>query len=136
MHNKLFSIILCASILTGCSSSSSISSSSVSSSNSSSDSEETSDIIPSLSISNTWDTDNIHYQQISLQIENDSKKNIKTWQIQLKYAENSTLSQNWNCTVNDTWLVTPADYNAEIDVGSSASDMGIIAGAGSSDTLP
>ncbi len=125
-----FKLIFCSALfLCGCSSSA------VSSASSSSDSEETSDIIPSLTVSNTWDTDNVHYQQMSLQIENDSKKNIKSWQIQLNYAENSTLSQNWNCSVSDTWLVTPADCNAAIDAGSSASDMGIIAGAGSTDTF-
>jgi endoglucanase len=121
-------------LLNGCSSSPAVSSASPQSTSQPAE-EETSDIIPSLTVSNTWDSDNIHYQQISLQIENSSDKDIKIWQMQLKGPDNSTLSQNWNCSVSDIWSIAPAEYNAEIKTGSSVKDIGLIIGSKSTDAF-
>lgn len=82
-------------------------------------------------VSNSWNKDGGVGVQLSLNIENNTDKDVSGWERKLTVKSGTTVEveQFWNCTVSvkgNVITVTPADYNKTIAAGGSVRDVGII----------
>ncbi len=82
-------------------------------------------------VSNSWYKDGGVGVQLSLNIENNTGKDVSGWERKLTVKSGTTVEveQFWNCTVSvkgNVITVTPADYNRNIVAGGSVGDVGII----------
>ncbi len=82
-------------------------------------------------VSNSWNKDGGVGVQLSLNIENNTDKNVSGWERKLTVKSGTTVEveQFWNCSVSvkgNVITVTPADYNKNIVAGGSVGDVGII----------
>ena len=82
-------------------------------------------------VSNSWYKDGGVGVQLTLNIENNTEKNVSGWERKLTVKSGTEVSveQFWNCSVSvkgNVITVTPADYNRNIVAGGSVGDVGII----------
>ena len=82
-------------------------------------------------VSNSWYKDGGVGVQLTLNIENNTDKNVTGWERKLTVKSGTTVEveQFWNCEVSvkgNVITVTPADYNRNIVAGGSVGDVGII----------
>ncbi len=82
-------------------------------------------------ISNSWNKDGGVGVQLTLNIENNTDKNVSGWERKLTVKNGAEVSveQFWNCSVSvkgNVITVTPAEYNKNIVAGGSVGDVGII----------
>ena len=82
-------------------------------------------------VTNSWYKDGGVGVQLSLNIENDTEKNVSGWERKLivKNGAKVEVDQFWSCSVSvegNVITVTPADYNRNIVAGGSVGDVGII----------
>lgn len=82
-------------------------------------------------ISNSWNKDGGVGVQLTLNIENNTDKNVSGWERKLTVKNGAEVSveQFWNCSVSvkgNVITVTPAEYNKNIVAGGSVGDIGII----------
>ena len=82
-------------------------------------------------VTNSWYKDGGVGVQLSLNIENNTDKNVSGWERKLivKNGAKVDVDQFWSCSVSvegNVITVTPADYNRTIVAGGSVGDVGII----------
>ncbi len=82
-------------------------------------------------ISNSWDTGSGVGVQLALTVANETGKDISGWERKLTVKSGAEVSveQFWNCSVEvkgNVITVTPAEYNKNMNAGSSVGDIGII----------
>ncbi|MBR6537655.1 MAG: cellulase family glycosylhydrolase [Lachnospiraceae bacterium] len=82
-------------------------------------------------VTNSWYKDGGVGVQLSLNIENNTEKNVSGWERKLtvKNGAKVEVDQFWSCSVSvegNVITVTPADYNRNIVAGGSVGDVGII----------
>lgn len=82
-------------------------------------------------VTNSWYKDGGVGVQLSLNIENNTDKNVSGWERKLivKNGAKVEVDQFWSCSVSvegNVITVTPADYNRTIVAGGSVGDVGII----------
>ena len=82
-------------------------------------------------VTNSWYKDGGVGVHLSLNIENDTEKNVSGWERKLivKNGAKVEVDQFWSCSVSvegNVITVTPADYNRNIVAGGSVGDVGII----------
>ena len=80
---------------------------------------------------NSWYTDGGVGVQLTLNVENNTDKNVSGWErtLTVKKGEEVEVDQFWSCSVNvegNVITLTPADYNRTIVAGGSVGDVGII----------
>lgn len=83
----------------------------------------------SISQSGGWDEGSDKCYQYTIKITNTSSSKIKDWKVTVDFGTNVTLNNSWSGTfsVNGSKVtITPAEYNREIDAGSSYNDVGFI----------
>lgn len=82
-------------------------------------------------VSNSWNKDGGVGVQLTLNIENNTDKNVSGWERKLTVKSGAIVEveQFWNCSVSvkgNVITVTPAEYNKNIVAGGSVGDVGII----------
>ena len=82
-------------------------------------------------ISNSWDTGSGVGVQLALTVANETGKDISGWERKLTVKSGAKVSveQFWNCSVEvkgNVITITPAEYNKNVNAGSSVGDIGII----------
>lgn len=85
----------------------------------------------SYKVENYWWTGNMVGVQLSLTVTNETGKDISGWERKLTVKSGAEVSveQFWNCSVSvkeNVITVTPAEYNKNINAGSSVGDIGVI----------
>ena len=82
-------------------------------------------------VTNSWYTDGGMGVQLTVNVENNTEKNVSGWERKLTVKDGAKVEvdQFWSCSVSvegNVITVTPADYNRTIVAGGSVGDVGII----------
>ncbi len=98
----------------------------------------TSNVTATLSAVNGWQSNNQYYTQYDVSITNNGSSTINSWSVSLSGASGASVSQSWNCGIsesNDTIVVTPVNWNAQVSAGSTVNSIGIIVASSSANAL-
>ncbi|MDL2301512.1 cellulase family glycosylhydrolase [Lachnospiraceae bacterium OttesenSCG-928-D06] len=85
----------------------------------------------SVTLLQSWESEGLHYYQYSIDYENTTNKNINSWEINLSFSQEFTISDYWNGSffVSEKNIhILPLSYNGTIAPGSSLSNIGFIIG--------
>lgn len=82
-------------------------------------------------VSNSWNNEAGVFVQLSLNVQNNTDKNVSGWERKLTVKSGTTVEvdQSWGCSVSvkgNVITLTPADYNKTIAAGGSVGDIGVI----------
>ena len=78
---------------------------------------------------NSWESSGERFTQYTLTVTNAGPGDMDTWRVDLDLGSPFTLESSWNGVFSvsgSTLTVTPADYNAALQAGSAAADIGFI----------
>ena len=87
------------------------------------------DTYATLALANNWESGDLKSGQFALRVVNGEKEAIKNWKVEIGLPEGAKLDNGWNGEYKvegGKLIVTPAEYNSEINAGSSLSDVGFI----------
>lgn len=82
-----------------------------------------------LSMTNSWQSNNAYYYQYNIIVKNNTNTAISNWSIDLKANTSFNIESSWNgnYSINgNTLKITNVDYNGTLNSGSSANDVGFI----------
>lgn len=80
-------------------------------------------------ITNTWEADGQIFSQYTVTIENTSTQDVNEWSVSINFDEAITFSDGWNASFaveNNTMIITPVEYNSQLQAGVTLSDIGFI----------
>ncbi|MCM1118071.1 MAG: cellulase family glycosylhydrolase [bacterium] len=81
-----------------------------------------------LQLSSSWDGEDGHYYQYAASIENLSDRKITDWEITVPGFDDCKVDSYWCCEVDvedDSLIITPADFNEEIEKDGRVEGIGI-----------
>ncbi len=84
-------------------------------------------------LSNSWESNGRQFYQYTLTVKNTSKQPCKSWETDLKFSGDISLSDGWNGQYSvrgNTLHISSVSYNGQLTAGGSTQDVGfIISGA-------
>ena len=87
------------------------------------------DTYATLTLANNWESGDLKSGQFALRVVNGEKETIKDWKVEIALPDGAKLDNGWNGEYKvegEKLIVTPVEYNGEINAGSSLSDVGFI----------
>lgn len=91
-------------------------------------------VFPELESTNSWDSQDLHYTQYAITMDNQDARDITDWKFALEGPDDIRIDQSWNGSF-DALTITPVDYNKTIRAGESLKDVGFIAKSSSKEQI-
>ena len=76
----------------------------------------------------SWESSDKKYQQYTLTISNNESSTLKAWVYSIELSDGGEITQSWNCNLTSKdgkYIITPVEYNKEIQSGKSVTDIGL-----------
>ncbi len=80
-------------------------------------------------LDNSWEANGQQFYQYTLTVKNTSDQPCESWEADLKFSGDISLSDGWNgqySVQGDTLHISSVDYNGRLSAGGSAQDVGVI----------
>ncbi len=90
------------------------------------------------SLVNSWEANGEQFYQYALTVKNTSNQACESWEVELKFSSDISLSDGWNgqySVQGKSLYISSMDYNARIPAGESMQDVGVIISADAGLTL-
>jgi len=90
-------------------------------------------------LANRWEADGQHFYQYALTVKNTSGQPCDSWEADLKFSGEFSLSDGWNARYSvrgDTLHLSCTEYNGQIPAGGAVQDIGVIISGAADLTVP
>lgn len=87
------------------------------------------DLVATATVSNSWESDGKYYYQYDISTQNNMASEKSDWAVKITFSENVTVDQSWSCNQSvsgKVLTITAADWNQKIAADSTLKDIGLI----------